>query len=288
MKNTLLLLFTVLILSCKADKNQSSESQNILFIGNSLTYFHEMPKMVQSLLDETNPNIRITQSAYPGMSLSGHLDDIITSQTENGISTRKKTDNEKTETEKIIKSKKWDKIILQEGTVRLLIPEVREFQVEKAIKRIKSLVNNPDCEFLIFETWASRKEYPKAYCYPGRIIDTSLIAHQKYCSPHIENKEQEISLISKSYDLVADRNGLKKTINGLVFYEANKGNPELELLEDNMHPSKLGAFLNACIFYQILTEKDVTKTHYIADIDSKKANVLKNIAQNNYRLKRIQ
>jgi len=59
-----------------------------------------MPQTLQEMVNETNPNIKIEQSTFPGMPLNGHLSEIITSRTENEISTRNKKESEKTETEK--------------------------------------------------------------------------------------------------------------------------------------------------------------------------------------------
>ncbi|MGK4568356.1 hypothetical protein [Flavobacterium sp. 3HN19-14] len=145
-----------------------------MFIGNSLTYFHDMPSTLQAMLNETNPNIRIEQSTFPGYSLSAHLSDMIVSKTENEISTRKKENGELTETEKKIAERKWDVVILQTGTVSVLIPENREFKVNPAISEIKKLVGNPGCKFMLFDTWASKNEYPQQYCYPAASIDNSI------------------------------------------------------------------------------------------------------------------
>jgi hypothetical protein len=106
MRNILLIILVFVFTSCKSQKSESSEELNVLFIGNSLTYFYGMPQTLQMMLNETNPNIKIDQSTFPSQSLSGHLSDIITSRTENGISTRKKEEGETTETEiKIVEKK---------------------------------------------------------------------------------------------------------------------------------------------------------------------------------------
>jgi hypothetical protein len=105
MRNLLLIILAFAITNCKSRKAQSTEELNVLFIGNSLTYFYDMPQTLQMMLNETNPNIKIDQSTNPGQSLSGHLSDIITSRTENGISTRKKEEGEQTETEKKLAKK---------------------------------------------------------------------------------------------------------------------------------------------------------------------------------------
>jgi hypothetical protein len=101
MKNLLLiLLVTLTTISSKSQHKEAADEINVLFIGNSLTYFYDMPQILQRMLNETNPNIKIEQSTFPGQSLSGHLSDIITSRTDNGISTRKKEEGEKKEPKK--------------------------------------------------------------------------------------------------------------------------------------------------------------------------------------------
>jgi hypothetical protein len=278
MKNILLIILAFTIISCKSRQNQSSEQLNVLFIGNSLTYFYDMPQTLQKMLDETNPNINIDQMTNPGQSLSGHLSDIVTSRTENGISVRKKEDGEITETEIKLKEKKWDIIILQTGTVSVLIPKNREIKVNKAVSDIKDLVDNPNCEFILFNTWPSKKEYPKKYCYSGYSIDKS-IEDIDYCSPIIENLEQEIKLINESYDLVAEKNGIKKSDNGTKYYEILTEYPEIELYDDDIHPNANGSFLNACVFYQMLTSKKATVLKYNGEIGPKTAELLKKIAE---------
>lgn len=278
MRNILLIILAFTIISCRSQQKQSSEQLNVLFIGNSLTYFYDMPQTLQKMLDETNPNIKIDQITNPGQSLSGHLSDIITSRTENGISVRKKEDGEITETEKKIKEKKWDIVILQTGTVSVLIPENREIKVNKAVSDIKELVNNPNCEFILFNTWPSKKEYPKQYCYPSRFINKS-IEKDKCCSPMIESLELEIKLINESYGLVAKKNGIKKSDNGTKFYKVLTEYPEVELYDDNSHPNANGSFLNACVFYQILTYKKASDLKYNGEIELKIAKLLKKIAK---------
>ncbi len=282
MRNFLLVTIGLLALSCQSQNKVKKEQVNVLFIGNSLTYYHDMPKTVQAMLNETDPNIKIEQSTFPGMSLTRHLENIIISRTDDdNISTRKKTEGEKTETEIKIAEKKWDVVILQEGTVNLLIPEMRDLTVNKAIGKIKTLVNNPKCRFILFTTWPSERPYPKEYCRDGGRIDESLDDMQDYCSPKIENYEQEFELINNGHRLVAKKNGMEKTDNGNLYRMVKEDKPDLKLLEDPIHPNENGAFLNACEFYEILSGKKASKLNVNGQIEPKIADYLKNIAGKN-------
>lgn len=277
MRNFVLIILTFVITGCQFQKTASHEEFNVLFIGNSLTYFYDMPQTLQNMLDETHPTIKIDQSTFPGMSLTGHVSNIIISQTENSVNTRKKEEGETTITELKIAEKDWDMIILQTGTVSVLIPENREFKVNKAIANIKKLASNPNCKFVLFNTWPSINQYPRNYCYPSRTIHPS-IEKEKCCSPTMVSLEQEMQLINESYDIVATQNNLQKTDNGSKFYTVLTKHPEIQLYEDAIHPNKYGAFLNACIFYQMLTNNKASDLKYIGDIAPKVAVLLKTIA----------
>ena len=277
MKHTLIFLVTLLALNCKSQNKKETDITNVLFIGNSLTYYHDMPATVQKMINETNSDFNIEQSTFPGISLDGHMNNIIESRSDNGVSTRKKEAGQKPETEKKLSEKKWDVIILQEGTVRLLIPEAKEYKVENAIAAIKNLISNQDCKFIIFKTWPSKKEYPKQYCYPKHAINDSL-ENERYCSEEIKNLEQEIELINIAYNSVAEKYGLIASDNTNKVYEVLMEYPQLNLYEDNIHPNKYGSFLNACIFYQMLSGKKAKKLKYTGDIEPDIAAQLKKIA----------
>lgn len=277
MKNILLIALILNIIFCKSQKK--ADEINVLFIGNSLTYFHDMPQTVQKMVNETNPNIKIEQSTFPGQTLSGHLSEIITSRTENGINTRIKEPGEITETEKKIAEKQWDVIILQTGTIAVLIPEDRDLNENKAIAAIKKLVSNPNCKFILFNTWASKdRGYPKQYCLPSHVIDES-IQKEKCCSPVLKSLENEVQVINESYQLVAKENNLIKSDNGTKFFEILTKHPEIELYEDEIHPNKYGSFLNACIFYQLLTDKKASDLKYNGEIEAKISEILKKTAE---------
>ncbi|NIK91506.1 hypothetical protein GZ212_05025 [Mangrovimonas sp. CR14] len=79
--------------------------------------------------------------------------------------------------------------------------------------------------------------------------------------------------------MVAQENDLLKSNNGEKYFEVLTQFPELELYDDDIHPNKNGAFLNACIFYQLLTNKKAADLKYIGDIEPETAKLLKQIAE---------
>lgn len=278
MKNVLLIFLVLVSFNCKSQDIKSAEKINVLFIGNSLTYYNDMPETLQKMVNETDLNFSIEHSTFPGMPLYGHLNNIIESRTENGINTRQKKEGEKTETEIKLSEKDWDIVILQEGTVRLLIPEAKEYRVDTAIAEIKNRISNQNCKFILFKTWPSKEEYPKQYCYSKWSINSSL-ENDKYCSPEIESLKQEIELINESYNSVAAKYGLITSENGNKVYEILTEYPDINVYEDDIHPNKYGAFLNACVFYQMLTNKKASELKFIGEIEPNIAELLKNISE---------
>lgn len=79
----LLILITILtFLSCGSKDPKTPQEINFLFIGNSLTYYNDMPQMLQNMMNETNQKIKIDQFTFPGLSLNDHLTKIVESSQE--------------------------------------------------------------------------------------------------------------------------------------------------------------------------------------------------------------
>lgn len=85
-------------------------------------------------------------------------------------------------------------------------------------------------------------------------------------------------IINQSYEILARENNIRKSDNGNKFFEILTKYPEIELYDDDSHPSKYGSFLNACIFYKMLTNKKATDLIYTEEIEPEKAKLLKYIA----------
>ena len=111
----ILTIICIILYSCKSKPVEQVEKLNILFIGNSLTYYHDMPKMVEHMLNEESADFYVEQAAFPGMTLNSHLNNIIYKREGDNIFTIRKSEFEITETEKIISSRSWDLIIIQEA-----------------------------------------------------------------------------------------------------------------------------------------------------------------------------
>lgn len=281
----LLFILLILLVSCKSKPIIVEKKINVLFVGNSLTYYHDMPKTLQALLDENHLNYNIEQSTFPGMTLKSHLESIITKNSNDTIFAREKMSNEVTETEKKLQEKNWDIIILQEMTQNQYFPEIIKEAIESNIIKIKQLVKNKNCNYIMFNTWPSKGDYPREkICIPKYYIDykkyyvnEEISNKEKFCSEKILSLEQNIKILNESFDSIKQQNSLTISNHPNLHYQVRTKFPEIELYDDEYHPSEAGSFLNALEFYRILTNKKVSKIKYNGKLDLKTVKKLKSV-----------
>ena len=248
------LIVTCLLISALGACRDETPKQ-VLFIGNSLTYYHDMPLMLQAMLDEKDIKINIHQSTFPGVSLSDHLT--------------------KPQTLEKLRSQNWDFVILQEATVRVLIPEVREYNFVPTILKLDSLAKLKKGQTILYQSYPI-SIYPKKYCYPSFLIKPE-IPETKYCSDSIRNSGEEFEIIQVSFKQVSKRIQCEIALVGLCFELCKKKYPELSLFEstEDTHPSILGSYLIACVFFRQLTGEKTADVKYsgtLTQIDRSKIN----------------
>lgn len=273
-KLSILIILAFFSAKISGQEVKKSKEINVLFIGNSLTYYNDMPQILQNMVNETDPDINIEQVSYPGFSLFAHLENIIEESSEDNVKTRKKSEGEVTATEKKIQEKNWDIIVMQTGGVNILIPEIKNLKVDPAIQEILNL-SNCQSKYVLFNTWTTKIDYPKEYCYPAVVIDKYAKPGEKICSPKISDEKDYSKLLESGYKELASKNNLILTKHAVLFEKVRQKHPNLDLLEDDMHPSREGAFLSAAIFYELLTGKKANKLKYNADLKTVTANLLK-------------
>lgn len=255
---TLLIVFSIspFLSSC-----QEREPKEVLFIGNSLTYYHDMPAMLQEMLREQLAAFNIHQRTEPGVSLYNHL------ISENTI--------------KKLNSQSWDIVVLQEGTVRTLIPEVMEYQLRPTVIKLDSIIKTKGGRTILYESYPISK-YPKKYCYPSILISNAL-EERDYCSVELLNSDQEFKIIQNSFKELNSSIEGNIALVGTSFELCKKKFPELMLFEskEDTHPSKLGSYLIACVFFRTLTGKKASGINYSAELELADIKKIKEIVDAN-------
>jgi hypothetical protein len=134
LKKTFLLLLVVIFLLPLSLYAQPNKSIKILFVGNSFTYFWNMPQLVKAMGETQGVSLEIHQSTVGGSNLKQHW------LGEKGTITRQ-----------LLKEQKWDYVILGDHSLSTIDDPVRF--TEYATK-FSELVRSVGAEPLLYLTWA--------------------------------------------------------------------------------------------------------------------------------------
>ncbi len=132
--NRLLIILSFIILTNPILSQEKISPSNILFVGNSFTFFWNMPQLVSAMAESQGVSINSYQSTVSGSSLEQHW------KGEKGSLTRKK-----------INENNWDYVVLSDHSLRTIdAPEkFREYG-----KKFIDLVRSKDAEPIFMITWS--------------------------------------------------------------------------------------------------------------------------------------
>lgn len=142
-------LILILFLSLTSIAQEKKDTINVLFVGNSYTYFENMPQMVSLISDSTNTKLITKKSVVGGAKLSEHW------LGKRGLKTTE-----------LIKNGKFDIVVLQEYSMGS-IKEIDSFY--KYSKLLCNLIKKNGAKPYLYMTWAREKvpqyqeEINKAY-----------------------------------------------------------------------------------------------------------------------------
>ncbi len=264
-KYFILIRLNVLIIASLLSSVLLGQDRNVLFVGNSLTYANDMPKTLQHMFDEASVGIKVYQSCYPGMPLSDHL----------GIRFSKPYNSQSIQ---ILKTKSWYRVVLQEGTVRVLIPEARDKLFIRAVYALDSIILTRGGKTILYQNYVLGS-YPRHYCYPSHLIDSNL-SSETYCSDEFLNSPQELEQINDAIYSISKEKKLEVASVGEAFETCKRKYPQLGLIVGNgdTHPSEIGSYLIACVFYGRLAMKKSSDVKFYDGLDLEVAKKIQKLA----------
>ena len=133
-KKTFLLWLAIVLIAPLSLFSQQEEPVKILFVGNSFTYFWNMPQLVKAMGESQGVSLDIHQSTVGGSNLKQHWDE------EKGTITRK-----------LLKEDKWDYVILGDHSLSTINNPER---FEEYGKKFSELVRSVGAEPIFYLTWA--------------------------------------------------------------------------------------------------------------------------------------
>lgn len=193
---------------------------NILFIGNSYTYYNDMPKILEALAKENGKDLSVDAVTKGGRKLYANLD---------------AEDEYFKQILSLTQQKSYDVLILQEQSY---FPLVDRKNFCHAVSELKKLVNAK--RTLLYATWGRKEGCP-------------LLEEHGWTSDGMTND------LYDAYLLAAELSGSELCPVGKCFSAITKEYPEVELYNPDLsHPSYAGSCVAAVSFYKkILGEMPV-------------------------------
>jgi len=201
-----LLLAILYLFSCLGAQGKNTE--NILFIGNSFTFYWNLPLVVESMANERNYNYNIYQSTASSSSLKDHW-----------------FEKGELKSKTLIATGRFDRVILQDHSTNPLqnLSESRKYFTD-FIELIKANNGKP----YIYTTWM----------YNG-------ISNNNY---------DVVDPIQNALQPMADKTGATMVPIGRAFRVFRQRHPTIPIfMSDNKHPSPVGIYLAACVYFKIFT-----------------------------------
>ncbi len=200
--------------------------QTALFIGNSRTFYNDMPHMVRAIADSAgySKKLRIEMDAEPGVSLGDHIKSKLTQG---------------------LLSEHWDHVVLQ-----VLSSDQYSAQqsgpawddAENLIKEVQERGSLP----AMFVTWRYTDQCTENAGMPKKAGDLSPLG---YANMHVNIQQQHARLAALTGVVL---------VNVGMIWEALQSEPkDFNLYYDCNHPSIYGSYLSALMFYSYFSGNDV-------------------------------
>ena len=201
---------------------------NILFIGNSYTFYNNMPLLFEKLCVQNGHDVVVNSVTHNGHKLYEFVDN---------------NDQYTKQLDTLIEKKKFDICFLQENSTFCILDSDSFMDgVSRLIEKLSSSVG----KFVLYETW-------------GRKSGSEVLKKNKWTN---ESMTFEVAM---AYERVARTFNMPISHVGLNFYDIYKNYKEINLyMEDLSHPSYEGSCLAALTHYVTLFGQFPEKTDGLA------------------------
>ncbi len=251
MKRIILLLLLLLPLGVAAQQSKTApkpkqDSLRLLFIGNSYTYYNDLPQMVYEIAKTQKKKLAVRSITKGGERLHGHLK------------------NDKLR--KALTEEHWDFVVLQEQSSDPARPtESVIANIYPAARELDSLIHvgSPEAKTVFYMTWGHKygsthkiENYPLVYTYEGM---------------------QE--RIKTTYLEMTYRNNAICAPVGMAWQRVREERADYQLYnQDLSHPSPLGTYLTANVIYTTLFPAQY-QSKYTAGFTAEQAEYIQQTAQ---------
>lgn len=256
-------------------------AKQMLFIGNSLTFYNDMPATLQKMLNAGNDMFVVYQSTFADRSLIDHVRWIDEGRS-NMIWPAGREDLAGEVPADVLTDKQWDLVVLQDATLNILVPGLRSTVFKPAVMQLDSMIRSAGAQTLLFQSYPLGI-YPSRYC-----IDISLMSMMagpnEACSPRFEESFEEMMVLRRTFRDISHAINADVVPVGDAFEITSFRHPDIPLYVDryDQHPSAQGSYLIACLFYNLITGKRSAGLEEYGGIPVKDAMRLQKVADSFY------
>jgi hypothetical protein len=212
----------------------SRPERSVLFIGNSRTFYHDMPFMVRRIADSAGypEKLHVEMDAQPGVSLADHM---------------------KSGKTQDLLARRWDHVVLQVLSSEQYSAAQSGGAWEAAAAMIREVQANGSSPAM-FVTWRYTDQCTNDAGMPPMAVGLS---PSGYANMHINIQQQHARLAAMT--------GVNLVNVGLV-WEDLQGRPrDFKLYDDCNHPSIYGSYLSALMFYSYFSGRDAADVTFRPD-----------------------
>lgn len=205
-------------------------SSNILFIGNSLTFYNDMPQMLRQIANSHNHSIMYDRNTKMGYSLRQHASN--------------------DSTMRLIRKGNWNFVVIQGLSLDFTYYDQKG--KDEVLPYLYAIVDsikkyNTRAQIVLYMTWGY-KEGDEQAC----------VNEQRLCSYSEMQK-----VISDNYIQAAAHSNMWVAPVGEVWQKIQMYYPKINLYQsDNLHPTAEGSYAAASVFYALLFQEPVNSNYY--------------------------
>ena len=215
---------------------------NILFLGNSLMYYNDMPVLFSQIATAMGKNVNVKSVTKGSATISDFADE----RTEVG-----------SQAIPLLKNNSWDYVIIEPS--RRISPyenTVRAAELASA-KKIRELAKAAGGDVLLYSVWGNNNGNVVEYKAVSPINMPEVATHLMGRKPHTKFMH-EVNL-----EFAAALGGVKVAPAGYAFENFIAKYPDINLYHsDERHPSLIGSYLAAAVIYATVFGEKVTNIPY--------------------------
>jgi len=218
-------------------------NKRILFLGNSYVYYNDLPDMLTNLALSGGHNLFVDSITRGGAT----LDEFLCRGNELCDAFDSKMDGHR-----------WDFIVLQEQSQIPAILEKCEEMMYPSVRLLNKKIKDHGGETVLFMTW-------------GRQFGDTQNGFKSF-----EGTQEALKV---GYTTIAEEIEALLAPVGIAWAKAKKIDDNIALWdEDCSHPSVMGTYLTACVFYAVFLKQSPVGLEYKAGLPKEKAALLQEIA----------